>query len=237
MPIPKVIYQTWETKELHPNCIIARDQIQKLNPEYEIILYDSMERDQFIRYNFDEYTYKCFSQLNIGASKADFWRYCILYINGGVYLDLDADITCSLDTLIREDDQCIITRESHKGIFNQWILIFDKGHPIMKKAIENCCYNISNRTTNDIFYLTGPQLFTKSVNEILSILYDKPVDNLYDEPDESLNVVLNNPDKTVRGRFCGIDMNDVAAYHHAYYQYLYINTTYWKHENKPIYKE
>jgi len=38
MPIPKVIYQTWKTKNLHENCIKIRDSIQKLNPEYEMIL-------------------------------------------------------------------------------------------------------------------------------------------------------------------------------------------------------
>lgn len=236
MPIPKVIYQTWETKELHPNCISARDQIQKLNPEYKIILYDSMERDQFIRYNFDEHTYKCFSQLNIGASKADFWRYCILYINGGVYLDLDADITRSLDDLIQEDDQCIITRESHNGIFNQWILIFDKGHPIMKTAIEKCCYNISNRTTTDIFFLTGPRLFTQSVNEVLLLYYNKQVEHLYNETDDQLNVILNDPSKPVRCRFFGIDMPGFASYHHKYAKYLYINIPYWKNEQKPVFK-
>ena len=236
MPIPKVIYQTWKTKNLHPNCINVKNNIQALNPDYEIILYDDMEADQFIRYNFDEYTYKCFSQLNIGASRADFWRYCILYINGGIYLDLDADITRPLDELIQEDDKGIITRESHNEIFNQWILIFEKEHPIMKKSIENCCYNISNKTTHDIYYLTGPRLFTKSVNEVLCGYYNKPVSNLYNETDTQLNSVLNNSSSPVRCRFFGIDMNQFASYHHKYPQYLYHNTTYWKHDKNPIYK-
>ena len=201
-----------------------------------MILYDDMEVDQFIRYNFDEYTYKCYSQLNIGASRADFWRYCILYINGGVYLDMDADITGSLNELIREDDQCIITKEGNNGIFNQWILIFEKEHPILKKTIEMCCYNITHKTTNNIFYLTGPILFTKSINEVLSVYYDKPVDNLYGESDDQLNTVFNQQSNPVRSRFFGVDMNEFASYHNKYYQYLYINSTYWKRDTKPIYK-
>ena len=76
-------------------------------------------------------------KLNVGAAKADFWRYCILYKNGGIYLDIDSEITNSLDQLILKDDQCIITREGHYGIFNNWIMIFEKNHPILLKTIEN----------------------------------------------------------------------------------------------------
>ena len=37
------------------------------------------------------------STLRAGAAKADLWRYCALYVHGGVYLDLDACICGPLD--------------------------------------------------------------------------------------------------------------------------------------------
>ena len=79
MSIPKVIYQTWKNKNLHKNCIKIKNNIQSLNPEYEMVLYDDNDIDLFIKTNFTEYVYNCFKQLNVGAAKADFWRYCVLY--------------------------------------------------------------------------------------------------------------------------------------------------------------
>ena len=167
--IPKVIYQTWKTKNLPPSCIDIKNNIQKLNPEYKILLYEDKDIDDFIKYNFDEYTYNSFLQLNVGAAKADFWRYCILYKYGGIYLDIDSNIIRPLNELIQEDDQCIITREQSSGHFVQWFMIFEKNHPILLNLINQCCRNITNKTTNDIIYLTGPGAFTESINQIMSI--------------------------------------------------------------------
>ena len=176
MPIPKVIYQTWKTKQLTENCARIRENIQHLNPDYTKILYDDNEMDAFIKTNFDEYTYNCYSKLYVGAARADFWRYCILYKNGGVYLDIDSNIYKSLDELIHGDEQCIITRSNES--FNNWIMIFEAGHPILLKTIQLCCENITKRTTNYVGKLTGPEVLTDAINIILKPFYNKEVVSL-----------------------------------------------------------
>ncbi len=232
MPIPKVIYQTWKTKNLHENCIKVRDNILKLNPEYSYILYDDNEMEEFIKCNFDEHVYSCYLKLNVGAAKADFWRYCVLYINGGVYLDIDSEILQPLDNLIRSDDQCIITREGNLGTFNNWIMIFEKNHPILLQAIHNCCFNIVNKTSLDICDITGPKgAFTDAINTTMSPFYNKQV-HLYYENDIDLNKILNNPENKIRCRFYGIDMNEYGQFKHAYCSDLYRNFVYWRDEKK-----
>jgi mannosyltransferase OCH1-like enzyme len=236
MPIPKVIYQTWKTKELHENILKIRNNIQLLNPGYEIKLYDDNDIDVFIYNNFNEYIYNCYSKLNVGASKADFWRYCVLYKNGGIYLDIDSEIIKPLDNLIEENDKCIITREANKGIFNNWIMIFEKEHPILLKTILNCCYNISNKITYNILYLTGPHgPYTNAINEVLIPCYNRDV-HLYYENDEDLNNVFSNPKSLIRCRFFGIDMETFAIWKHIYTHDLYYNSIHWRHEQQ-IYKD
>ena len=232
MSIPKVIYQTWKTKDLHTNCIKIKDNIQRLNPNYKMILFDDLDMEEFIKNNFDEYTYNCYLKLNIGASKADFWRYCVLYINGGVYLDIDSNILRPLDELIIGDEQCIITREGNAGVFNNWIMIFQKNHPILLHTIKNCCYNITNRTSDDICHLTGPRgPFTNAVNSVMLPLYCKQ-SNLYFESDIELNSILNNKDNKIRCRFYGCDMGTFAKFKHEYCSSLYECSTHWRNERK-----
>jgi mannosyltransferase OCH1-like enzyme len=236
MSIPKIIYQTWKTKSLHNNCLMIRDNIQRLNPNYQIVLYDDDDIDNFIKNNFDEFTYNCFQQLNVGAAKADFWRYCVLYINGGVYLDIDSDIVRSLDDLIDGDEQCIITREGNLGAFNNWIMIFQKNHPVLLDCIKKCCYNITNKTTNDVCFLTGPHgPFTDAINDVLKPLYNKKIKHLYFEKDTDLNNVLNNKTNDIRCRFYDVDMGSFARFKHAYVNYLYQEHVYWRNE-KVIFK-
>jgi len=229
MPIPKVIYQTWKTKNLHPNVQKVRDNIQRLNPSYEMKLFDDAEMDSFIKENYSDEIYECYNNLLMGAAKADFWRYCVLYINGGIYLDIDSNITGSLDDLIVGDESCIITREKNPGIFNNWILIYEKRHPVLLNTILNCVYNIIYKTTNDILCLTGPVALTNAINHSLTHIYDR-TKILYYESDGDLNAVLNKPNSRIRARFYGYDMEAFAQFKHDQCVFLYTNHIHWKNE-------
>ena len=231
MPIPKVIYQTWKTKYLPKKVNLVRYNIHKLNPEYTIFLYDDNDIDNFIKDNFDEKIYNSFKKLKVGAAKADFWRYCVLYKNGGVYLDVDSNILKPLNQLIKPDDKCIITRENNKGVFNNWFMIFDKEHPILWNTIQKCCYNIDNKTTNDVCKLTGPEgPFTDAINETLQPLCSINK-NLYFESDKKLNKLFNNKNNNeYQSRFYGIDMGSFGQFKHVHNSELYKNTIPWRYD-------
>ena len=86
--IPLDIYQTWHTKNLPTKMGENVKNLIKKNPEFEYHLYDDYECRDFIKKNFDKDVLNAFDSLIPGAYKADLWRYCILYKNGGVYLDI-----------------------------------------------------------------------------------------------------------------------------------------------------
>ena len=86
--IPLVIYQTWHTKSLPPKMAECVDKLKRENPEFEHHLYDDADCREFIHSNFDISILETYDRLIPGAYKADLWRYCILYKNGGIYLDI-----------------------------------------------------------------------------------------------------------------------------------------------------
>ena len=59
-----------------------------MNPEFNHYLYDDKMCREFIKQNFSDDVLYVFDKLKPGAYKADLWRYCILYINGGIYIDI-----------------------------------------------------------------------------------------------------------------------------------------------------
>lgn len=238
MPIPKIIYQTWKTVDLPPNVITVRERMIAKNPEYTFHLYDDDAIDTFIRVNFNGRIYSAFSTLKLGAAKADFWRYCVLYKTGGIYLDIDSEILLSLNNLIDfENDTCIIIREGNPGVFNNWIMIFEKEHPILERVIELCCRNIeicSKTEYTNVCYLTGPRPYTTAVNEILVPTFCHAAglscSNLYFVDDDVLNTVLNHTSCPIRSRFYGVDMGEYAKFKHEYSECLYENHLHWSND-------
>jgi inositol phosphorylceramide mannosyltransferase catalytic subunit len=237
MTIPNVVYQTWRTKQLPLAVEEIRNEMKLLNPEYDFILYDDDDMKLFIETNFHQEIFDAYCQLGVGAAKADFWRYCILYKHGGIYLDIDSQIVKPLSDLIEDTDQCIITRESNPGIFNNWILIFAPNHPILWKCIQNCVYNIQHKTSQDICRLTGPiGPFTDAINATMQRFMpsEKHGINLYFETDEYLNKMLNDPSLEIRCRFFGVDANSFAVWKHRACQELYDGHIYWRDDPEAV---
>lgn len=83
MAIPKVIYQTFKTHDIPWLTKFYIRRFRRKNPGYAYEFYDDQRIERFFRECFDERTYNAYRKLQIGAAKADFFRYAILYKYGG----------------------------------------------------------------------------------------------------------------------------------------------------------
>lgn len=212
--IPKKIFQTWKYKDLPYPIALSIKNMLSLNPGYEYRLFDDSDMLEYICDNFDDDIKRAYSKINVGAAKADFWRYLILYKEGGIYLDIDSVLYNSLDTLIKPMDKAIISREKNPNIFLQWCMMFEANHPILKLTIDKCIYNILNETTTDIMYLTGPRVFSQAIEEYIRF-------NAYYENDNILNEKLKDV------RFYDFDFPEYCKWKHDNADLLYHNVLHW----------
>lgn len=109
---------------------------------------------------------QAFSRLNVGAAKGDFIRYLSLWVYGGIYLDLDSEITISLDSFIRPHDSFIFFIDREYNI-QQFCFMAESRLPILKDIINEMVSRIHNRVDN-IFAATGPALVTDVFYQHLS---------------------------------------------------------------------
>ena len=174
--IPKLIFQTVPNKNInnlfHYNSIMT---FIELNPEYEYKIFDDNDIRFFIKNNFDDNTLNAFDLIVSGAFRADFFRYCYLYVNGGCYFDCKQILRKPLRNIINKDSSLILCKDIDIGYFNA-VMISVKNDSRILEAIEmiknkiynfNNFYNIHDKNfghARTILSFTGPVL----LNEILT---------------------------------------------------------------------
>jgi hypothetical protein len=86
--IPRKIFQTWHSKDLPPVLKATGERIRKENPDFEHRVFDISECEQFIEEHFGKRELDAYKKLVPLSYKSDLWRYCVLYVHGGIYLDI-----------------------------------------------------------------------------------------------------------------------------------------------------
>jgi hypothetical protein len=128
----------------------------KYNQDYEYRFHDKNDRVQLIKNNFAEEVLQAYHLLDNGAFKADLWRYCVLYLHGGVYADIDTVCQRMLSKLIKNDDQFIVSTSPVNGAVFSAFLCTIPQHPFMKKLIDRAVELILSRSPIKQFAVVGP---------------------------------------------------------------------------------
>ena len=168
--IPLKIYQAWHSDDLPESVKICIQNIKNNNPEFEHFLFNNNTCRNFIKENFSEEILNAYDLIIPNAIKIDLWRYCVLYKNGGIYLDVKYFCINNFKFIYLTDDEyfCKDISTSGGGIYNA-IIICKPGNEIMLKCINNVVDSVNKR-----FYgksslePTGPLMMKKffSNNEI-----------------------------------------------------------------------
>lgn len=157
--IPKIIHQTFESRALPFRFINAIKTWIHKNPEYEYRYYDNGDRRDFIKRNFDKSVLNAYDKLIPGAYKADLWRYCVIYIAAGVYIDIKMG-----DIIIHSDTSMVFVNDvPDEMIYNAFFASFPR-NPIIYNLILSVVKNIEDGYYGlSPLFPTGPAAMGKSI--------------------------------------------------------------------------
>lgn len=96
--IPRLIHQTWKNSIVPPHWQASQDAWKKYHPDWEYKLWTDEDNRAFVAEKFPWFL-KTFDEFPYGIQRADAIRYCILYVYGGVYCDLDLEPLGNLENL------------------------------------------------------------------------------------------------------------------------------------------
>lgn len=169
--IPKKIYQSWKTKNLPLKMKLIVDKTIQMNPEYSHELWDDKDCYDFLLNNFGKNYANTFDVLIPGAFKCDLWRYAVLYVNGGIYMDLDMSCEFPFREILLDNDR-FVSIVDQAGLFKPKCAIYqafiacEPKHPILLKSFEIAYHNIVTRRY-DVFSslsITGPVVVGIAMN-------------------------------------------------------------------------
>jgi mannosyltransferase OCH1-like enzyme len=177
--IPKVIHKVLIQddgkipKNLDKNIKDAHNSWKEMNPDYKIIYWSLNDCREYLKNNFPSSHLESFDCIKAYAGKCDFFRYCIIYNEGGWYSDWKE--ICLVKNML-----------NNIGDNKNFVYFYDKGtpniirdkcvvngffgsipkHPILKIAINFIIENIKNKYYGEnTLAPTGPCVFGKAIKE------------------------------------------------------------------------
>lgn len=248
--IPNVLHYTFSSTILPIEIYKIIENNKKRCFGCHFCFYNDNDCDAFIKKYFSSSVYKAFNSINpvYGAMKADFFRYCVLYIIGGIYIDIKSYIYTPVFHLINKDDICILDlprteleswRSKTGATYEQWLLIFSPKHPYLLEMIKQTVEYISIKyipkidgyerldTKQQILNITGPDAFAKAIN--------KTIQNNQDHQNNQNN--QDNQDKKELHRCIDYNKHFIISIGQSYKKMYHINNKkHYSELNQPLYK-
>lgn len=161
--IPLNLFQTWHSMDLPPHMKDCVESLKRDNPEFKHQLFDDEACIEFIRDNFPPDVLHAYHSLSPGAYKADLWRYCVLYIHGGIYLDVKLKTIPPFKLIqLANKERYVRDREYHfnLGVYQAFLISYPK-NPILYDCIRSIVDYVRTLEYGDNVLFIGPMLMAR----------------------------------------------------------------------------
>jgi hypothetical protein len=165
--IPKTIWQTYEAEyESLPENI--KDFLQSWQSKYldfKFNYVNAEQRKNFVLNEFGKDWYEIFISMPNNITRANLWTYMNMYINGGIYMDLDMLPLLDINEWLKDDYDFIVWHDSSEEVlFSIAMFACSPKHPILKSVIDNILIDIKD--FNNFNLMKDKRLFVLKFAEI-----------------------------------------------------------------------
>ena len=213
--IPKIIYQTYINKDKVPSIVF--ENIKKYADSYEYHFYNDDDCKTFLKTYFEPKILNKFNSMKTGAHKADLFRYCILYLYGGYYIDIKSILIKPLNKIFNKNYNFYSVIGLGNGSIYQGIIASYPRNDILKRSI-NFILESSNKEIDDIYSIFIQFMYndirkssiSKKVKEGENELQNS--DKIYLFKEECCNKTCRDKPMDRYGRYCVIKDKDEVIF-------------------------
>lgn len=145
----KTLTQSWKT----------------INDSYLQFLYNDHQGQQFIKTHFGSHIYDIYCKIYNSTLGIELWKYCILYIYGGVYVDSETVCESPINNILNETVEFVTVISPNNTLNGIFIASIPK-HPILLNCIN---YIVSGIETG---------ILDKSVKKYIGLLWNNTTESI-----------------------------------------------------------
>jgi inositol phosphorylceramide mannosyltransferase catalytic subunit len=172
--IPAILHQTWRTTELPSPFAEWRAGWIANHPDWSHRFYSDAAIRRVISDRAPQWL-QTFETLPRMIQRVDFFRYLILYLDGGLYADIDMICYLPCDPLLK-GASCVLSIENYLGKYFQtkfgyqqpwqlanFVLAARPNHPFLAALLEKIARLAATPIPNDdcVEDITGPRMLTR----------------------------------------------------------------------------
>lgn len=167
--IEKNIWQTYKYDlEKNPEYIsISIDTWRYKNTEWSYNYLNDDDVDDFILDNFgSDWSNLINQKCLVPVMKADVWRLMALYVNGGIYADVDTACTDPIDNWIKDySESNFICGYEGDFVIASHCFLSTREHPALENVLKNIYQSLRHKDIkiDQVYEMTGPNIFTRSI--------------------------------------------------------------------------
>jgi mannosyltransferase OCH1-like enzyme len=161
--VPPNIYQVYLDSALTQKVKNKSKKIQEILPNFGYFLFNLYDCGEFIRKNFDSRIYITYTKLKHVKNKLDLWKYCILYKNGGAYIDLNYNLTKEFNISLYLFKNFYL-KDTNNFIVPD-LIMSEKGNTKLLNCIEKIVTNVNEYNYgSDFSEVSNSKLITSEFN-------------------------------------------------------------------------
>lgn len=143
--IPKIIFQTYKTQEIPAHWKSSPVSIKKYMPDWQYVFMTDIDNLEFVKTHFPSFL-NWFANLKYPIQRADVIRYMFLYVNGGLYLDMDIELNTSMEPLLQSGSDTFLVKAPRNwwGHYTNFLMASTPKNKFFLAVLDECLKPISN---------------------------------------------------------------------------------------------
>jgi hypothetical protein len=172
--IPRIIHQTWKEQALPERFRTLSETWRAKHPDWAWRLWTDVDNLTLVTERFP-HLLDLYQSYPYPIQRVDMVRYLILYLHGGLYVDLDFECFRCVEPLL-EGKPCLLSLEAPEHgrvhgrtkIVSNAFLAAEPGHHLFEAVIEDLKRHRSRETRRDRIILdtTGPMMLTRVLERL-----------------------------------------------------------------------
>jgi len=152
------LFQYWDSPQ-PPQEVVDLMKTWSQDKVFEYKCYSYASALNLINREFPIGYSRAFEKCAVPAMQADFFRYCVLSVFGGIYVDADTSNGGGVEELIGDGPRGTLM-ERHNNIANDFMYFSKPGDPLLADVIDCVVENIAGEVSQNVWAVTGPGVLT-----------------------------------------------------------------------------